>query len=81
MNYIADWLLQTLNFGQLELYSQKQHNKKASIETIKDNTIKENKKEIKKLSEKTLNNKEKKKCEYVKIEYNDGSTIVGKKMW
>ena len=44
MNYVADWLLYILNFEQLELYAQKQHNKKASIETIKDKRINENKK-------------------------------------
>ena len=40
MNYIADGLLYILNFKQLELYAQKQHNKRASIETIKEKTIK-----------------------------------------
>ena len=52
MNFIADGLLYILNFEQLELYAQKQHNKRASIDTIKDKRIKENKTEIKKLSEK-----------------------------
>jgi len=81
MNYVADWLLYTLNFEQLELYAQNQHNKKASLETIKDKTIKENKKKIKKLSKKTLNNNKIKNYEYVTIVYNDGSTIAGEKMW
>ena len=81
MNYIADGLLYILNFKQLELYSQKQHNKRASIETIKEKTIKENKEKIKKLSKKTLHNNKIKKCEYVTIEYNDGSKIEGEKMW
>ena len=81
MNYVADWLLYTLNFEQLELYAQNQHNKKASLETIKDKTIKENKEKIKKLSKNTLNNKQTKNCNYVTIEYDDGSTILGEKIW
>ena len=40
MNCIAYWLLYTLNFTQFELYAQKQHNKRASIDTIKDKRIK-----------------------------------------
>ena len=81
MNVIVDILLYVCDFTQLKLYIQSICNKKASIETIKDKRIKEKKKEIKKLSEKTLHNNKTKNCEYVSIEYNDGSTIVGKKMW
>jgi len=81
MNYIADWLLYTLNFEQLELYAQNQHNKQKSIERIKDKTIKENKKNIKKLSTISMNNKQTKNCNYVTIEYDDGSTILGEKIW
>ena len=47
MNYIACWLLYTLNFTQFELYAQKQHNKRASIDTIKDKRIKKTKQILK----------------------------------
>ena len=81
MNCIAYWLLYTLNFTQFELYAQKQHNKRASIDTIKDKRIKKNKTDIKILSEKSMNNKETHNREYVTIEYNDGSNTEGVKMW
>ena len=47
MNFIADGLLYILNFEQLELYAQKQHNKRASIDTIKDKRIKKTKQILK----------------------------------
>ena len=81
MNFVADGLLYILNFEQLELYAQKQHNKRASIDTHNDKRIKENKTEIKKLSEKSMNHKETQNREYVTIEYDDGSKTEGKKMW
>jgi len=81
MNFVADGLLYILNFKQLELYAQKQHNKQASIETIKEHEIKKNKEKIKKLSEKSMNNKESQNREYVTIEYDDGSKTEGKNMW
>lgn len=81
MNIIADILLYFSDFTQLKLYIQNIYNKKANIQTNKEKLIKENKNYIKKLSENTLNNNKTKNYEYVNIEYNDGSTIVGEKMW
>jgi len=79
MNFIADWLLNILNFEQLEIHVQKKHNKKAILETIKEKTIKENKEKIKKLSNESFNKNN--NNDFVNIKYNDGSSIVGKKMW
>ena len=85
MNFIADWLLNILNFEQLEIHVQKKHNKKASLETIKEKTIKENKEKIKKISNESLNQVNNQvnnnNSSIVTIEYNDGSLVNGKKMW
>ena len=78
MDLIADCLRCFSNFKQLELYAQKQHNKKASIEIINDKKIKDNKIKIKKFSTRFNKNNNN---DFVNIEYKDGSSIVGKTMW
>jgi hypothetical protein len=82
MNMIINCLCNFLNFTQLELYIQRGNNKRANLENIKNKNIEENKTKIKMLSNRSnKNNIVINNNDFVNIEYNDGSTIVGKKMW